>query len=173
MAPQFITFPVKASWKRSARPSKRLLKMETFTRWSALSVFNREKLGKYPLKHGWTRLTCQAVHNDEQFAQSHSFIYPLLKINNKRPVIHNREEVEEFLTKNLTVPHDRQNLLDNCDSKNLEKISQDYLVAMYEDMFDMEEPFDLKETRIQKYKVTRQTFLKAKHQSHNHSSYSW
>ena len=96
-------------------------------RWSALSVVNREMIGKYPLSHEWIRITYKAVHNDKKIAQSHSFI------NDTQPVIENREELEDFLKRNPTVPHDRQTLFDNCDSKNPKIIPRDDLVAMYED----------------------------------------
>ena len=37
---------------------------ERFLKWSILSVVNREKIRKYPLKLRWIRYTCYAVHND-------------------------------------------------------------------------------------------------------------
>ena len=67
----------------------------------------------FPLKHGWKRLNCRAVFNKEEFTTICSFISPAIKINNKRVIIHNREELEKFLKENQTVPHDKNNLFDN------------------------------------------------------------
>ena len=105
--------------------------------------------------HRWTRLNFQTVSNEGERTHICSFIYPALKINNKRIIIHNSEELKEFLKENPTVPHDRSNHFDNCDSKNPRNIWEQDLQAMLEDLFNEEEPADIKEIKVQKYKAAR------------------
>ena len=68
--------------------------------------------------------------------------------------------MEEFLRKNSKVPNNKQNLITVTQKKTVKILPNDF-AEMYEDVFDMEEPFDWKKTKIQKYKFARQTFLKA------------
>ena len=84
---------------------------------------------------------------EADFTQWHSFIY-------------NREELEDFLTRNLAVPHNREELFDNCEPKDPVKILRKDLETMYEDSFSIVESAKIKQIKAQKYEIVRQPLMR-------------
>ena len=80
-------------------------------------------------------------------------------INGQRPIIRNRADLEKFLTENLEVPQDKEDLISNCILQAPAWIVLEDLESMYADLFDIDEPVSMREEKIKKCEVARATFL--------------